>query len=422
MTGESRTLSALGDLSVGQLADYYLNCLTYERRPAVSAWARSKWDLDYIELPANPINGDDLFGRDVPDSARLENQTRKDRSKELYVGYLPFLRIFKSKKGSTIHRIYPLIVRPARNPELPASFNPEALKYLLGGGDGRFSAEELVDLEDAVGLSGLDVSVDLLEVCSRSKEEHPDWSWVEEPDPGQLVSPKQLTSSMDQRPTLAEATEAGIYNRAILLVGEAQKFTVGLESELSVLRKAPQASDEAVKTAMNSWLRITSGKQVSGNEAVDYSAFSENDETIRDADSAPISGLDGMLLEPLPLNSEQREAVQKALSQDLTVITGPPGTGKSQVVSTILLNAAFRGTSVLFASKNNKAVDVVEQRVNALGPRPVLLRLGSRSSEPALRIPVSTPGYALGRCRSSRISRRRSSAQTARHRVERPRE
>jgi septal ring factor EnvC (AmiA/AmiB activator) len=31
----------------------------------------------------------------------------------------------------------------------------------------------------------------------------------------------------------------------------------------------------------------------------------------------------------------------------------------------------------LFASKNNKAVDVVETRVNSLGPRPVLLRLGA---------------------------------------------
>jgi hypothetical protein len=29
---------------------------------------------------------------------------------------------------------------------------------------------------------------------------------------------------------------------------------------------------------------------------------------------------------------------------------------------------------VLFASKNNKAVDVVEARVNNLGPRPILLR------------------------------------------------
>jgi very-short-patch-repair endonuclease len=82
------------------------------------------------------------------------------------------------------------------------------------------------------------------------------------------------------------------------------------------------------------------------------------------------------LLETLPLNTEQREAVRRALRNPLTVVTGPPGTGKSQLVSALLINAAWQGKRVLFASKNNKAVDVVEIRVNALGPRPVLLRVG----------------------------------------------
>ena len=34
------------------------------------------------------------------------------------------------------------------------------------------------------------------------------------------------------------------------------------------------------------------------------------------------------LLETLPLNTEQREAVRRALANPLTVVTGPPGTGK----------------------------------------------------------------------------------------------
>ena len=39
---------------------------------------------------------------------------------------------------------------------------------------------------------------------------------------------------------------------------------------------------------------------------------------------------------------------------------------------------------MLFASKNRKAVDVVETRVNALGPRPVLLRLGANQYQSRL--------------------------------------
>ena len=78
----------------------------------------------------------------------------------------------------------------------------------------------------------------------------------------------------------------------------------------------------------------------------------------------------------LPLNTEQRQAVVQGLSAPLTVVTGPPGTGKSQVVTSLLANMAWQGGSVLFASKNNHAVDVVESRANDLGPHPLLLRLG----------------------------------------------
>ena len=66
------------------------------------------------------------------------------------------------------------------------------------------------------------------------------------------------------------------------------------------------------------------------------------------------------------------------------ILWGPPGTGKSQVVTSLLLNSAWLGKKVLFASKNNKAVDVVGTRVNSLGNRPVLLRLGAKDYQASL--------------------------------------
>jgi hypothetical protein len=40
------------------------------------------------------------------------------------------------------------------------------------------------------------------------------------------------------------------------------------------------------------------------------------------------------MLEALPMNLEQRQAVIAGLIRPVTVITGPPRTGKSQVVTT----------------------------------------------------------------------------------------
>ena len=89
---------------------------------------------------------------------------------------------------------------------------------------------------------------------------------------------------------------------------------------------------------------------------------------------------DDPIIETLPMNSEQREAVNISLNNPLAVITGPPGTGKSQVISNLIINAAHKGKRVLFTSKNNKAVDVVETRVNSLASRPILLRVGSQGA------------------------------------------
>lgn len=88
------------------------------------------------------------------------------------------------------------------------------------------------------------------------------------------------------------------------------------------------------------------------------------------------------ILPIIPLNDSQHEAVADALkSKPVTVISGPPGCGKSQVVISLLLNAWAKGTSVLFASNNNRAVDVVRERFEHFENDfhfPIAVRAGSR--------------------------------------------
>lgn len=66
------------------------------------------------------------------------------------------------------------------------------------------------------------------------------------------------------------------------------------------------------------------------------------------------------------LNKEQRIAVKESLENKLSVIVWPPGTWKSQVVVNIMLNAYINNKTVLFASKNNTAVDTVLKKVAEL--------------------------------------------------------
>ncbi len=64
-----------------------------------------------------------------------------------------------------------------------------------------------------------------------------------------------------------------------------------------------------------------------------------------------------------PVYERQRQAIAASLAEPITVVTGPPGTGKSQFILNLIVQAVLRGENVLFASRNNKAVDVVMDRL-----------------------------------------------------------
>jgi very-short-patch-repair endonuclease len=76
-----------------------------------------------------------------------------------------------------------------------------------------------------------------------------------------------------------------------------------------------------------------------------------------------------------PLNGEQMDAVKKGCQESLTVVTGPPGTGKSQTIVSMVASVLVSGGSVLVASKNHQALDAVQQRLGDIAPEaPFIVR------------------------------------------------
>jgi very-short-patch-repair endonuclease len=85
-----------------------------------------------------------------------------------------------------------------------------------------------------------------------------------------------------------------------------------------------------------------------------------------------------LVIDTTPLNAEQRLAVASLIDRPLTVVTGPPGTGKSQVVSATAANARLQNQNVLFASRNHKAIDAVYNRLVDANGRPLMIRTNSK--------------------------------------------
>src|SRR5690554_5747055 len=340
---------------LNRLCRYYLDCLNQDQY-GVSVYAANKYgDLDYVELAEMPVltgNQHKIFMRDK-NASKLWEKTRRNKNLTLILGYPVYLKKIHYRNGGEGFVVEPLFIfnfdedplknrtKPVLANDLP-QLNFKAIKSLLGGSQELNIIVEMVSLAEDLGLSnelpeGDFPELDKVMRCLRVL--HNEWDWREEPDPYNLSGGIPLK----------DLNQPGIYNRTIIMLAERSPYTRGLEAELVKLQSVPESVYG--QTALGSWLR---GNQL---ESVDDQAMD--------------------LIEILPLNQEQRRAVIQGLTNPLTVITGPPGTGKSQVVTSLLINAAWKGQSVLFASKNNKAVDVVEQRVNGLGHYPILIRHGS---------------------------------------------
>jgi AAA domain len=79
------------------------------------------------------------------------------------------------------------------------------------------------------------------------------------------------------------------------------------------------------------------------------------------------------------LSAAQTRVLRRAEHRPLTLVIGPPGTGKSFTIAQLILDAVARGQTVMLSSKMNKAVDVVVEKLTPyLGGLTIILRGGDR--------------------------------------------
>ena len=345
-------MSKYQSTDLARLCRYYLACMEQDEvKVSVSACSKDG-DPDYHSLSGIPVNTRVLFSQEG--AGRLLNKVRGERGPwALYLGYPTSLKSRRLNWQS--YMVEPVLLFPididstTKEAHLDLDYpiiNQKALQA-YSSVEKESLMEACVQLGEELGIGDADEVVGLDELALKLQSIRPEWPWRGKADPDNLVV----------EPPLDRIREEGIFNRAVVIMAQRSPFTVGLEAELKLLAKLPE--NKYSSTALGRWI---SESIPAANEV------------------AP----DDDLIEVLPMNLEQRQAVSSALASPLTIVTGPPGTGKSQVVTNILVNAAWRGQKVLFASKNNKAVDVVETLVNNLGPRPILIRLGAQAYQTKL--------------------------------------
>ena len=310
------------------ICEYYIDCVGNEGI-SISLYSTSRKTVpDYIDLITFPKTKEDLEQEDV--SLYINNF----RGANFYIGYPTSVREFKSKNNKVSYKLEPIFLfklninNSTVDIESPL-INFDAIKSLCGS-SGSQVINDVISMEQSLGLYDESEVFDIDNLIQKLKKLTTNWEWK-----GKIAN-------------LVEINESGIFENSILVHIEQSTYTQGLVQELKELSNLTDANIKG--TALEILL----------------------DQNVNIADTTTYS-----ILEVLPLNEEQRNAVRSALSNPVTIITGPPGTRKSQVIGNIIINAVLNNKKVLFASKNNKAVDVIDERINKIGNRPILLRQGS---------------------------------------------
>lgn len=304
----------VADPKLNCLCKYYLNCLTLENTNSVSVTKLvDENNPRYLEINTPYINGmnkEEIIGF-------ITKNTRE--RKTVFVGYPVMV---------SNDKVSPLLLFQvtADYGIVDMSTTPIVNKAIVDMfiGDTDEQMQELLFLEEQLGLNDENAIVDIESAANALKMLRPNWMWKEEINPDTIY----------HRESVSYIDGDGIYNRCVLLQADLGNYTMGLEMELSALSKIGEQSYQ--DTALYQWLYGEVGQ----------------------ADTQSIQKEE--LLEVLSLNTEQDEAIRHSIHSPLTIVTGPPGTGKSQVVANLIVNLAHKGKNAIFSSKNKKAVDVVE--------------------------------------------------------------
>lgn len=160
------------------------------------------------------------------------------------------------------------------------------------------------------------------------------------------------------------------------------KRHLGENAELKMELKLALSSKNIALAQISAELNKLSYSMVEKNELLKsfltHSKFDNLIENISVDELIPVSALD----------ESQASVVAQALSNRFSVVTGAPGTGKTQVILNIIANALMKDKTVLVASKNNKAVDNVKERFDLIDSSQYLLRFGKKEYVRSQTVPA----------------------------------
>lgn len=142
--------------------------------------------------------------------------------------------------------------------------------------------------------------------------------------------------------------------------------------DCAVLGLFPQSSSDLLHDYDDLLTQLQEGKSPSSLLACAGEILPATLKSLAQGDTCLPSGSSAPVVPAIPADPVQRAVLEKARSTRALVVDGPPGTGKSQVIVNLVADALLRGERIAVICEKRAALDVVVNRLGALGFRHLL--------------------------------------------------
>lgn len=378
--------TAFNNSFIKSLSQYLHDCVREEVKSSTFRNLKADRDNKWIFL-----NGEDVLFTQGLEYLRLEGSDPKltelmiqsessQKDKYLIYGYL-FL-VGKNKSGKKNEFLTPLLYSPCRlerngvniNCMLTDEFvslNTGALTALMKKSDDEDETEQLLEgLLDVVPsipiteeklnifLTTLKSIVPDVEISLNHemdvKEDNITKDFYQEKINGdnleEIIEEEEESAKKQQ----ASFDKIHLTNQCAIILTKRPSVTAGVLHELTQIAEKPSGVyRETVLNIVNE--EYTKAKPVDSQQKTLTDFF-------------PVT--------PLSLSDAQLNVIKNVENAKLVSVFGPPGTGKSQTIVNLVAHLIANGKTVLVASRMDKAVDVVAERLNDLGAPFLALRAG----------------------------------------------
>lgn len=314
-----------------KVLSYYIDCVHLQER-SQNYLACAKINKEYF-IPVFGSRWLGNLGREIKQTLRIADDqraamqrllTRKDDDEEIYIGY-PVAAFQGKSKQETYYTpigLIPVDICDSSKTTMEINIRTNEAEINQSFIEFEFPQEEQNAIIDTIlRLHAHDEFRGIIDLRQALPHLEKD---------GAKFNPDNLDLTL---PQIKTGEKRKLCNVAVLFVGQPLKYSKTLKRELKYIRD--NVSDETLdKTSLAYIFR----DPVLHNKPPEKAFM------------------------PLPFiesNPEQMAAVSAALNQHSSKITGPPGTGKSQVAVNIIANLIFNGKTVLFTSKNHRAVEAI---------------------------------------------------------------